>query len=100
MPFADQRVRPFTRESIILLDENQNGCYGIFRADETGLIQEWIYVGKGDIRDSMLRHFNGDNPRILGSNPTHFVGEVTGDSDLREKELIDELKPSCNQKAG
>lgn len=100
MSFAAQKARPFTKESILLLEEGQYGCYGIFRAEETGFIEEWIYVGKGDIRDRMLRHFNGDNACILKGNPTHFVGEVTGDSNIREKQLIDELKPSCNQMVG
>ena len=80
----------FTQEDVTALKENQYGVYGIFK---TG---QWIYVGKGDIRERLLAHPNGDNPCILRQRPTHWVGEVTNNADAREKELIKELKPSCN----
>lgn len=71
------------------------GCYGLY-----GGSQGWVYVGKGDIRERLLRHVNGDNPCITRHQPTHWVDEVTSDHDRRERELILELKPTCNQRVG
>jgi hypothetical protein len=70
--------------------------YGLFRAGQ------WIYIGKGNIRERLLAHFNGDNPYILRAQPTHWVGEALLDPQmsLREKELILLHKPLCNQKVG
>ena len=66
---------------------------GLKRISKPGLR---IYVGKGDIRERLLAHLNGDNPCILRSGATHWVGEVTNYADARERELIKELTPSCN----
>lgn len=60
----------------------------------------WVYVGKGDIRQRLLDHLNGDNPCITRNGPTHWVDWVTGNMDAIEKALILELKPSCNKKVG
>ena len=68
---------------------DQYGVYGISR-DST-----WIYVGKGNIRQRLLAHLNGDNACILGKSPTHYVCEVTTDAEGRERELIVELSPIC-----
>jgi hypothetical protein len=94
MPFVQQTPRLFTKQGIEALNMNQIGVYGIFKANS------WIYVGKGDIRKRLLEHLNGDNPCITRNFPTHYVTEVTSDSDNREKQLIVELKPACNKKVG
>lgn len=94
MPFPQQQVRPFTKAGIEWLAPNQTGCYGIFR---NGV---WIYVGRGDLRDRLLAHFNGDNPRITRENPTHYVTVLSNDSVTLEKSLILELNPIANQKVG
>lgn len=94
MPFPQQTPRPFTSADIQQVNPGQTGVYGIFRKDV------WIYVGRGDIRDRMLRHVNGDNPAITASLPTHWVSEVTANDIQRERELILELGPTCNQRAG
>ncbi len=94
MPFPEQIARSFTNASVYPLSPNQMGVYGLFRPGH------WIYIGKGDIRQRLLDHLNGDNPCILGEGPTHWVDEVTPLMDAREKQLILELKPSCNQIAG
>jgi len=57
-------------------------------------------VGKGDIRDRLLKHLNGDNPRIAHQAPDQWVSEVTSNMDVREKELILEFNPTCNQRVG
>ena len=95
MPFTTQTPRLYTKADVEKLNKNQEGVYGLFKKDI------WIYVGKGDIRQRLLDHLNGDNPCITGQSPTHWVSEVTsGDPSTREKQLILELNPSCNKKAG
>lgn len=94
MPFPQQNPRPYNRANIEALNPNQIGCYGLYR---TG---RWIYVGKGDIRQRLLDHLNGDNPCITREGPTHWVDVVTRDYDNVEKQLIVELSPSCNKKVG
>lgn len=95
MSFIEQAPREFTRQNIEALNQNQIGVYGIFRSGV------WIYVGKGDIRQRLLSHLNGDNPCIMREHPTYWVGEVlTIDPSVREKQLILELQPICNQKVG
>jgi hypothetical protein len=96
MPFPQQESRPFTREGIEWLKPNQNGVYGIFNS------RTWIYIGRGDLRDRLLAHFSGTGggPCILRNNPTHYVSEVTSNDALREKQLIIEFNPVCNQKVG
>ena len=94
MPFPKQDPRPFTKERILALNPDQNGCYGLYKSGA------WVYVGKGDIRQRLLDHFNGDNPCILRERPTHWVDIVSSDYDALEKQLILELKPICNQRVG
>jgi hypothetical protein len=95
MPFVQQTPRIFNRQNVEALNPNQYGVYGLFKPGK------WIYVGKGDIRQRLLAHLNGDNPCITQDAPTHWVDEViSGDPSSREKQLILELQPSCNQKVG
>jgi hypothetical protein len=94
MPFPTQTPTPFTSTAVSMLRAGQNGCYGLFKQ---GL---WIYVGKGDIRERLLAHLDGDNPCITRNAPTHFVTVVTPDMDAVEKALILELAPICNKKVG
>ena len=95
MPFPQQQSRLFTRANVEALHPNQLGVYGLFRQGV------WVYVGKGDIRQRLLDHLNGDNPCITRENPTHWVDEVTnGDPSIREKQLITELQPVCNKRVG
>ncbi|HUU93733.1 MAG TPA: hypothetical protein VM238_21280 [Phycisphaerae bacterium] len=94
MPFPSQTPKAFTRANVENLSPGQKGCYGLSRTDT------WIYIGKGDIRDRLLAHLNGDNPCIARYAPSHFVTMVTDDMDSEEKSLILELGPACNQKVG
>lgn len=96
MAFNAQVSRNFTKQDVEALRPNQTGVYGIFNSSK------WIYVGKGDIRQRLLDHLNGDKPCILNAGPTHWVGEVLSDPVMsnREKELIAELNPSCNERIG
>lgn len=94
MPFPEQTPTAFNRQNIETLDPNQHGCYGLYRDGR------WIYVGKGDIRDRLSKHYNGDNSCITLEGPTHWVDVVTADMDTEEKRLILELTPACNQRVG
>jgi len=93
MPFPKQESRVFTRQNVEALKPNQIGCYGLHH-------KGWVYVGKGDIRQRLLDHLNGDNPCITRERPTHWVDVVCNDSDTREKNLIIELNPTCNRRVG
>lgn len=95
MSFVKQTPRLFTKADVQLLNHSQNGVYGIFKSGV------WLYVGKGDIRQRLLDHLNGDVPGLLASGPTHWVAEsIIGDPSHREKELIVKLKPLHNKKVG
>lgn len=95
MPFAEQTPRAFSRQNVERLKPKQFGVYGLYRRDA------WIYVGKGDIRQRLLDHLNGNNASITLENPTHWVDEViNGDPSVREKVLIAELNPICNRRLG
>ena len=95
MPFVEQEARPYTRASVETLTPGQIGVYGLFKKGA------WVYVGKGDIRQRLLDHLNGDNPCITRENPTGWVAEQTsGDPSARERELILELRPVCNRRVG
>ncbi len=96
MAFPNQTPRVFNEFNVKAINPNQLGVYGIFRDGQ------WIYVGQGDIRARLLAHLNGDNSRILAAGPTHWVDEVCMEQliDVREKQLILELAPLCNQKVG
>lgn len=96
MAFLTQTPRLFDRQNIEALNKNQFGVYGLFRPGQ------WLYVGKGDIRERLLSHLNGDNFYITSSKPTHWVAELWSYPQMssREKALIIELNPFCNQKIG
>ena len=95
MPFPAQTPLAFTKAAIGALNANQDGCYGIFGANNAP-----IYVGKGDIRDRLLAHVNGDNPCILKAGPLVAYAEVTAAMEAREKVLITEFDPICNKQVG
>ena len=94
MPFVKQNPRPFTEEEVSELKTGLIAVYGLFKSNT------WVYVGRGDIRQRLLDHLGGDNACINHENPTHWIAEVTSDADRREKELILELSPICNQRVG
>lgn len=95
MAFIEQNPLIFNRANIEAIKPGLIGVYGLLKQGQ------WIYVGKGEIRTRLLAHFNGDNPLITRMQPTHFVGEILKiDPSSREKQLILELAPVCNQKVG
>ena len=87
-------TRQYTKADVTKLNENQKGVYGLFRQGV------WVYIGRGDLRDRLLSHLNGDNSCITGERPTHWKGWVTTDHVQQEKNLIVEYDPICNKKIG
>ena len=67
MAFPQQTPREFKRDNITALSPDQIGVYGLFR------VNQWVYVGRGDIRQRLLDHLNGDNPCITRNAPTHWL---------------------------
>lgn len=95
MPFAQQQPRAFTRQNIEVLKPDQGGVYGLFKEGTC------VYVGKGDIRQRLLDHLSGDNSCISNAQPIQWVAEIiSGDPSEREKQLILELNPTCNERIG
>jgi len=94
VPFNNNTVRPFTRAGIEAINPNQIGVYGLFKP------KVWVYIGRGDIRDRLLKHLNGDNPCITREAPTSWIAEVTSNDVQRERELIAELNSVCNRRVG
>ncbi len=94
MPFPLQIPRVFIRADVEAFSPGQNGVYGLYKQNE------WVYVGKGDIRQRLFAHLTGDNPCISRERPTNWVYEITSDMDIRERQLIAELQPACNQRLG
>ncbi len=93
MPFMQQLPRQYSKAVVEEMDKGQIGVYGLFKQ------AIWIYIGKGDIRDCLLKHIEGDNPCITRFDPTSWMAEVTGgDPTERYRQLIEELQPACNPK--
>lgn len=93
MPFKNP-LQPYNRDTVLGLKQDQTGVYGLFRSGKC------IYVGKGKIRQRLLDHLNGDNACITRSSPTHWTAELWSNPDDREKQLILELNPGCNDRIG
>lgn len=94
MPFNSNKVRNFTRANVEALNPNQIGVYGLFKGTS------WVYIGRGDIRQRLLDHLNGDNSCITREAPTDWIDEVTSKDEQRERELIAEYNPICNRRVG
>jgi hypothetical protein len=89
VPFPPQKPKPFDRKSVESLRPGTIGCYGLFRKDR------WVYIGKGDIRQRLLGHLDGDLLRVLHNHPTHWVALETADLDTAEAELVLDCDPIC-----
>jgi len=94
MPFPQQPNQLFNRSEVESLKSGQSGVYGLYRPGQ------WIYVGKGDIRQRLLDHLNGDNACITRLRPTNWQAAVTANMDEKERQLIAELDPVCNRRIG
>ena len=90
MPFPMQTPQPFTQESIERLPPSQLGVYGLMSKSK------WVYIGAGEIRESLLAQFANQTPCVCKHKPTLFLFELTHDPDKREKQLLREFQPICN----
>ncbi len=104
MPFPKQDPRPYTQAGIESIALAQKGVYGLFQIVPKGWA--WVYIGRArDIRKRLLEHLHSDGSRnpdkcIQQYLPTHFAAAVTDDYEGREKQLIEEYTPPCNQRVG
>lgn len=91
MPFPPQKPKRFDRPSVEQLPSGAVGCYGLFRRDR------WVYIGKGNIRDRLLAHLDGDSPAILDQQPTHWVAVEAADYEKLLRDLILACEPVCSE---
>jgi hypothetical protein len=73
---------------------NAQGVYAIQNMEG-----QVIFIGKGKIRERLLRHWNRENSTdaaIWTHHPVTFRFELAAHPAEREAELIQELKPACN----
>ena len=82
------------------------GVYAITRKSKFMVLTTWIYVGRtttrDDLRARVKEHYDGDSHKAecIGSKYPSHVGYEVISSDVnrskKEKELIDQHKPACN----
>jgi len=73
-----------------------SGVYAIYAGER------WLYIGEtGDIRGELLLHLAGEIPCVAQHNLTHFAFQSvsSGDRVARQRELIAEYRPACNEQA-
>ncbi len=73
-----------------------SGVYAIYAQ------QRWLYIGEAeDVRSQLLRHLAGEIPCIGEHQPTHFAFQSvpTEERAARQRELIAEYHPACNEQA-
>lgn len=68
---------------------DHDGVYALVRGDKV------IYIGSGNIRERLQRHFKGDNPCITREAPTAYYRETCPDYRERERELREAYPPLC-----
>ncbi len=93
MPFLTQEKRAFTRENVEALLPGQMGVYGLFRSDDAP-----VCIGKGDIRERLLAHLNGDSECIRQHSPAYWLDEIIEnewDATSRMRQLIVDYEPLC-----
>lgn len=86
----------FTEGAIKIAAPRFSGVYVIYNP------RTYIFVGESkNIRKRLLEHFQGDNQCILSNNPVYYDYELCSEDRRvqRQRELIDRLKPICNQGA-
>lgn len=81
----------------VCVNSKKRGIYGLISG------KNWIYIGRGVIKDRLLDHLNGDNDCITKAKPTAFFFKYIKDKKQeieQEKDFIEEIEPSCNKKVG
>ncbi len=94
MEEAKSRAYSWSKSWIEFMAPNAQGVYWI--RDKEG---RTIFIGKGNVRERLLGHWNRTNPSadlaIWDHDPRSFRFELTKHPARREAELIEELKPLC-----
>jgi excinuclease UvrABC nuclease subunit len=84
----------FDRHTITTVVDHSPGIYVLWNAEQ------WIYVGESqDLRESLLTHLNGGDPRIAARSPGAFGFELHRSREgaaARCHELVRALEPLCN----
>jgi len=94
MPWQGSCWYPFDVESILIAAPAAPGVYAL-RTQWT-----WVYIGETEnLEDGPLEHVDGHNLCIARVPPTLFGYEaVPGEARKgRQRELIGEFRPTCNQ---
>ncbi len=103
-----RNLRPFTREEIQKLPEEQSGVYVLWRKTGTEGQNECVYVGESTtcVRRRLLQHYDrATNPELhtqlrLFGGIVQFAVEFTEDAEetvLLETELIRAWQPKTNK---
>jgi hypothetical protein len=75
------------------IDQSVVGAYAIYNGPAC------IYIGVGNIRYSLLNHWNGNTPCLDDKSPTHFLWWTGEDAVEHADQLIRENDPICNRAA-
>ena len=97
MPFANGDGAAFVAATIATEAPEASGVYGLFNP------QQCIYIGESeDIQRRLQEHFKEKQTCIWRNNPTRFRFELclSPFRVARQKALILELRPVCNQHLG
>lgn len=82
----------FSRD-IVEDQSDELGCFALISGDN------WIYVGSGEIRKSLLDLLDGSLPEVIQAAPTHFIFSIRENPEKMAERLIAQFKPICNQHA-
>lgn len=74
---------------------------GVYFLSETASEGGIVYIGKADgingIRQRLSQHPDPNNPCLQEKAIRYFAYEVTNNSEVRERELLRDYNPECNQ---
>ncbi len=92
MKSGESPQRTFDRATIEAHAPDGPGVYILFRGDKC------VYLGRGNIREKLLRHVEGDVECIVRHKPTHwYCIKTTSDLPGLERLLAAEFKPLCSE---
>ncbi len=97
MPFDIHGNRSFTVVSVSRNAPRVSGVYGL--ADARG----WLYIGTADdIQAELLRHLREPDEFLRAHPPSGFTYELSAAPGrvARQNELVEELEPTGNRRAG
>lgn len=85
----------FNGIAVRLMAPSRCGVYGLARGPQ------WVYIGKADdIQGRLLEHLSDKSHAMHASGPLKFSYEECDSPDERERFLIVQCRPTCNQRIG